>query len=822
MPLIDIPFKQIAMDLVGPIHPPTEKGHRFILTVMDYATRYPECVALKHIDTITVAEALVEIYSRMGVPAEVLTDCGTAFTSDLMKEVSRLLSVKQLTTTPFHPICNGLIEKFNGTLKQMLKRMCSERPRDWDRYLAPLLFAYREAPQESLGFSPFELLYGRSVRGPMTILRELWTKEHSNAEVKSTYQYILDLKNRLHETCDLAQRMLSKSSARYKRYYDQRRRSRELNIGDQVLILLPTDSNKLLMQWKGPYEIVGKFNECDYRVNVKDKIRSYHINLLKKYVTRSNPEIQNGLFDIVADTDIECFITNVDSFEPTEAFQSAEVFHTDLVDNTENGESFGKIVPLPSCNRTEFPSDVTLNPELTSEQRSNLNSLLEKYSDIVTDVPLKTNAMTCEIRLTTEDPVRCKPYPVPYARREAIKQEVNKMLELGVIERSNSPYAAPVVMVPKKDNTVRFCIDYRRLNKVTVFDPEPMPNPEDLFTELTKSNYLSKIDISKAYWQIPMTEESKPKTAFVTPDAQYQFLYMPFGVQCAPSVCTRLMRKLFSKISNVVNYIDDILIHTISWEDHLKTLENVFSILQEANLSDRPSKCFLGYTDVEFLGHQVGNGKLATNPVLLKKIENTVPPKTKKELRSFLGFVGYYRKFVPNFAKICLPLTDLTKKGQPDKINWGEAQDSAYKTLKHMLSSPPVLHLPDFSQTFYLRTDASEKGIAAILMQKEQDIMFLIAYASRKLLPREQNYSTIEKECLAIVWALDKFELYLSGRYFVIQTDHQPLTCVNKVKVSNKRIMRWAMFLQEFRFRIESIPGKSNFGPDFLSRVPSD
>ena len=492
------------------------------------------------------------------------------------------------------------------------------------------------------------------------------------------------------------------------------------------------------------------------------------------------------------------------------------------MDNTENGESFGKIVPLPSCNRTEFPSDVTLNPELTSEQRSNLNSLLEKYSDIVTDVPLKTNAMTCEIRLTTEDPVRCKPYPVPYARREAIKQEVNKMLELGVIERSNSPYAAPVVMVPKKDNTVRFCVDYRRLNKVTVFDPEPMPNPEDLFTELTKSNYLSKIDISKAYWQIPMTEESKPKTAFVTPDAQYQFLYMPFGLQCAPSVCTRLMRKLFSKISNVVNYIDDILIHTISWEDHLKTLENVFSILQEANLSVRPSKCFLGYTDVEFLGHQVGNGKLATNPVLLKKIENTVPPKTKKELRSFLGLVGYYRKFVPNFAKICLPLTDLTKKGQPDKINWGEAQDSAYKTLKHMLSSPPVLHLPDFSQTFYLRTDASEKGIAAILMQKEQDIMFPIAYASRKLLPREQNYSTIEKECLAIVWALDKFELYLSGRYFVIQTDHQPLTCVNKVKVSNKRIMRWAMFLQEFRFRIESIPGKSNFGPDFFSRVPSD
>ncbi|XP_069139202.1 uncharacterized protein [Argopecten irradians] len=183
MPLIDTPFKRIAVDLVGPLQPATDRGNRYILTVVDYATRYPEAVALKGIETERVAEALVDLFSRVGVPSEMLTDQGAQFTSEMMREVSRLLSIRRLTTTPYHPMCNGLVERFNGTLKQMLRRMCSERPRDWDKYLSALLFAYREVPQESLGFSPFELLYGRTIRGPMMILKELLTKEVPDDEI---------------------------------------------------------------------------------------------------------------------------------------------------------------------------------------------------------------------------------------------------------------------------------------------------------------------------------------------------------------------------------------------------------------------------------------------------------------------------------------------------------------------------------------------------------------------------------------------------------------------------------------------------------------
>ena len=224
MPLIDEPFERVAVDIVGPISPVSERGNRFIVTMVDYATRYPEAVALKSIEAHRVAEALVDVFTRVGIPREILTDQGTQFTSGVMREVSRLLSIRQLTTTPYHPSCNGLVERFNGSLKTMLKRLCVEKPRDWDRYIGPLLFAYRETPQSSLGFAPFELLYGRNVRGPMTILKELWSGDVETSEVKTTYEYVLDLRNRIEATCKLAQEELKKSASRYKRYYDRKAR----------------------------------------------------------------------------------------------------------------------------------------------------------------------------------------------------------------------------------------------------------------------------------------------------------------------------------------------------------------------------------------------------------------------------------------------------------------------------------------------------------------------------------------------------------------------------------------------------------------------
>ncbi|XP_077987486.1 uncharacterized protein LOC144442090 [Glandiceps talaboti] len=470
MPLIDVPFQKVAVDLVGPIEPVTDRGNRYILTLMDYATRYPEAVVLKRIQAEVVAEALVSIYSRVGIPQEILTDLGTLFVADIMKEVNRLLSIKHLTTTPYHPACNGLVERFNGVLKSMLKKMCAERPKDWDRYVDPVLFAYREVPQESMGFSPFELLYGRTVRGPMTILSELWTKDIAIPEVKSTYQYVLDLRQRLEETCKLAMTELGKSQVRYKKYYDHKSKARKFKVDDKVLILLPTNYNKLLMQWQGPYKVKEVVGEMDYRIYVKGKVKIYHANLLKKYEERKVPTDREEATNQSDHSDIAT-MTGIMNCVATAVIESS--------DEDERDASLIELVQTVPTEMTESVENVKVSDKLHDIQQRELREVLREYSDVLTDIPGQSKLGEHDIKLTTNDPVKSRPYPLPFAMRDTIKHEVESMLHIGVIEPSFSPYASPIVIVKKKDGSNRFCIDFRKLNKITIFDAEPMPNPED-------------------------------------------------------------------------------------------------------------------------------------------------------------------------------------------------------------------------------------------------------------------------------------------------------------------------------------------------------
>ena len=432
MPLIDEPFKRVAVDLIGPLHPVTDRGNRYILTLVDHATRYPEAIALKGIETERVAEALVDIFCRVGVPQEMLTDMGSQFTSALMNEVCRLISLKQLTTTVYHPMCNGLVERFNGSLKQMLKRMCNERPKDWDRYLNALLFAYREVPQESLKFSPFELVYGRSIRGPMSILKELWTKESIDTEVKTTYQYVIDLKERLESTCELARNNLEKASKKHKIYYDSSAKERNMKVGDRVLILLPTDNNKLLMQWKGPFDVVGKVGQVDYKVSVNGKIKTFHANLLKKYLDRTNI----------------CDSLTVHDYQNNEELASINMAVIDM--DSEENDAQGEFHDIPYINTNANADQVDVNPELTEEEKTKVRELLDDFPDVLSNEPGCTDLLEHEIRLSTDIPIRIKPYPIPYSLISTVNEEVTKMLELNVIEPSSSPYCFPIVIVKKE------------------------------------------------------------------------------------------------------------------------------------------------------------------------------------------------------------------------------------------------------------------------------------------------------------------------------------------------------------------------------------
>lgn len=801
MPLIDEPFKRVAVDLIGPLHPITDRGNRYILTLVDYATRYPEAIALKGIETERVAEALVDIFCRVGVPQEMLTDMGSQFTSALMNEVCRLISLKQLTTTVYHPMCNGLVERFNGSLKQMLKRMCTERPKDWDRYLNALLFAYREVPQESLKFSPFELIYGRSVRGPLSILKELWTKEPIDTEVKTTYQYVIDLKERLESTCDLARNNLEKASKKHRIYYDRSAKERNMMVGDRVLILLPTDNNKLLMQWKGPFDVVGKVGQVDYKVSVNGKIKTFHANLLKKYLDRTNI----------------CDSSTVHDDQNNEVLATINMAVIDM--DSEENDAQGEFHDIPCINPDAGPDQVDVNPELKEEEKTKVRELLNDFPDVFSDKPGCTDLLEHEIRLSTDIPIRIKPYPIPYSLISTVNDEVTKMLELNVIEPSSSPYCFPIVIVKKKDSTNRFCIDFRTLNSQTIFDAEPMPNADEMFSKLAGHKFFSRLDLSKGYWQLPLAECSRPKTAFQTPKGLYHFCRMPFGLVTAPASFSRLMRLVLKDMENIDNFIDDIIIFTMTFVEHLNVLRELLIRLRNAHLTAKPGKCSIAYDSLECLGHFVGDDKLKPHPDKVRAIEEAPRPITKKQVRSFLGLVGFYRKFIPNFACIAVPLTDLTKKGQPNKVIWERSHEHAFGTLRNALIKFPILKLPNMSEPFILMTDASDYGIGAVLMQEQEGIKMPVSYASRKLKSSEVAYSTIEKECLAIVWAIQKFHRYLYGQEFTLQTDHKPLIYLNKKKVANARLMRWALVLQPYKFKIVAVSGKANVGADYLSRI---
>ncbi|KAL8586472.1 hypothetical protein ACOMHN_050067 [Nucella lapillus] len=339
------------------------------------------------------------------------------------------------------------------------------------------------------------------------------------------------------------------------------------------------------------------------------------------------------------------------------------------------------------------------------------------------------------------------------------------MLKMGVIESASSPYSAPIVLVKKKDGKVRFCIDYRKLNKVLIFDAEPLPNVEQLFTKLGKARYFSKLDLSNGYWQIPVKTTDRPKTAFTTPQGQFQWVTMPFGLKTAGAIFSRTMRRVLQPLQDpdIHNFMDDVLVASETWEAHLLSLHRLFQRLHEVSMSARPSKCQLGLTEVEFLGHSVGWGQMTTQEDKERKIRDAEPPKTKKELRAFLGLVGYYRRFVPHFSDIALPLTQKTRGKQPQKIVWSDECQEAFDKLKQALVSHPVLILPDHGQQFVLRTDASGQGLGAVLLQEREGILQPVSYASKKLSDAEKRYHTIEQECLAVVWGIRKFILTSTG-----------------------------------------------------------
>lgn len=331
--------------------------------------------------------------------------------------------------------------------------------------------------------------------------------------------------------------------------------------------------------------------------------------------------------------------------------------------------------------------------------------------------------------------------------------------------------------------------------------------------------FITTMDLCKGYYQVPLEENSKKKTAFITPQGKFKFNRMPVGLKNAPAVFQRLMNGVLQDLPYAAAYIDDVVVASNSWEEHLQHLKTVLERIREAGLTLKLSKCVFRKAEISFLGHHLGRGKVKPQATKIEAVRNFPQPATKKDMKVFLGLVGYYRRFIPQFASHSAQLTDATGKKCADKIQWTDRMKEEFEYLKEKLADSTELHTFNPQKETLLHTDASDRGIGGVLIQlDERGEEVPIAFFSKKLLPRQVNYTVSEKECLAVVEAIKHFEAYLLGAHFTLVTDHKALLALPKTTSGGARITRWALALQPFDFKLVHKPGKRHLDADRLSR----
>ena len=444
----------------------------------------------------------------------------------------------------------------------------------------------------------------------------------------------------------------------------------------------------------------------------------------------------------------------------------------------------------------------------------------------------RTNLVKHHIKLTDPVPFKEAYRRIPPQMYNEVKTHLQEMLDLSAIRPSNSPWASAIVLVRKKDGRLRFCIDLRKLNNRTVKVAYSLPRIESILDSLGGAQIFSTLDLKAGYWQVEMAEECKAYTAFTCgPLGFYECDTMPFGATNAPATFQRLMHDCLGELNMnwCIVYLDDIIIFSDTKEEHLKRLEAVFQKLCAAGLKLKPSKCFFFREEIEYLGHVVSGKGISTNPKKVEAVAKWPTPKTVYDIRSFLGFVGYYRRFIKNFSKITKPIREVItglenqskRTAKKTYIEWTDAADTAFEHLKAMCVSTPILAYPDYQLPFTLHTDSSTDGLGAVLYQKQDGKLRVIAYASRSVSKAESNYPAHKLEFLALKWAVcEKFHEYLYGsKSFEVFTDNNPLTYVLTSAKLDACGQGWVAKLANYNFSIRYRCGVSNTEADALSRI---
>ena len=544
--------------------------------------------------------------------------------------------------------------------------------------------------------------------GPLLLLlKEKWLDE--DPEKISVLKYVATFKDRLFRAGQMAKRNLQESQSKMKVWYDRKAKSRCFEPGDRVLVLFPVVGNPLQAKYSGPYKVVKKISDTNYLVKTPDRRKETqvcHINMLKAYHEKPKPELVtlNNRLGLESPTHSkDCVGQVAEKEEDTES----EI-------RLENDQQ-----PIKLQNSQILNDLGTKLSHLPSVQRKELAEVITQYREVFPDVPSKTNLIEHDVDVGDSAPIKQHPYRVSPMKKELLDKEVQYMLKNDIIEESQSNWSSPCILVPKHDGGFRFCTDFREVNDKTKSDSFPIPRIADCIDQIGNAKFVSTFDMLKGYWQVPLTQRAHEISAFVTPSGLYQYKVMPFGMKNAPATFQRMVNKLVRDIDGCEGYIDDVVIFSDNWSDHIRQIKCFFQIMREAKLTINLMKSEFGKATVKYLGHIVGQGQVRPLDANIQTIVKYPIPTSRKELARFLGMAGYYRNFCLNISDIAAPLTNLLSKKV--KFVWTDDCQLAFDKVKLLLQKSPVLKSPDYEKPFKLIIDNSDVGTGSVLVQEVSD-----------------------------------------------------------------------------------------------------
>jgi len=628
IPLIGQAFDEILIDVLGPQLKTTVRRHCYAIVVVDSATRFVEILPLRNLKAKTIADALLTgWFFRFGTPKSIKFDQQSSLMSELWTAVLKILDVDSHISVAYLHHTTSVAERWIRTVEHVLKCYIEEDAGSWDINLPFVSFALNDAPCETTSFSAHELVFGRSLRSPLHVLREKWveTDIEELAQKRNVISYLTDLCTKLQSVNELAQQHARKVQDHTKTWYDEKSRERILEPNDKVLVLLPEDARKMHAFWRGPFDVVRRIDDHNYEISMGERKNTVmHINMLKKFNERI--EYVNAVITEEADADDEYdFPTTVEW--------------------------------------TQGPTEYKVGDHLPNEQQDKLRSLLSEFSSVFSDRPGRTHLIRHSIKLSDPTPRAQAPYKVPFKLQPQVDAELDKLLEAGLIVESESAWAAPMICVQKKDtDEVRICCNWKNLNSQTIDDAYPSANPNEVLAKAAGAKFISTIDLRKGFWQVELDEESRPLTSFRTQRGQYEWTVMGMGLKCSSKTMQRLLDRMLRGCSKFASsLLDDIVIHSRTFEEHLKHLREVLTRVRDAGLTANARKCQYVTRSIKVLGHTLEDGLVKPSMDKVEAIVAMVRPTTKSLLRRLLGMANYYRHFQKKICGYCISLERIVE-----------------------------------------------------------------------------------------------------------------------------------------------------------------